>query len=132
METVSPNIVAVIVMALIYMGIGWYWYSPKAFGNMLVAHYKQDEKKNVQLAYVCEFILAVVMGYVLATFIIDMNVNTIGSGLKVGFLAWLGFIATSMVSKVLWAGKPLMNLYINSGFYLVILLLYGAVFSVWR
>ncbi len=137
METAGPSIVAIIVMALIYMGIGWYWYSPKLFGNMIVCPSKVEGKENeckecCWMSYGGEFVLALIMGYVMASFAIAMNSDSIWSGIKLGFWAWLGFVATTQFTKILWAHRPLINFYICGGFYLIMLVLMGAVFSVWR
>ncbi len=128
----SPSWTAVIVMALIYMAIGWFWYSPMAFGSMMSCPSKQEGKCCSWTLYVGEFILALIMAYVVARFAIDTHSNGVSSGLALGFWAWLGFIGTTMFSKVLWAHKPLKTFCITAGFYLVILLLYGAILSVWH
>ncbi len=132
----SPNIAAIIVMAVVYMAIGWLWYSPKLFGNMIVCPTRDNNKDECKaccwMSYAGEFVLALIMGYVLAVFAINMNSVTFGEGIKLGFWTWLGFVATTMFSKVLWAKRPLSNFFISAGFYLLILIIMGAVFSIWR
>jgi hypothetical protein len=138
MENGSPNILAVIVMAVVYMAIGWAWYSPKVFGDKIVCAHKNemqnDDKscKDCWKSYVAEFVLACVMGYVLADFAIGMNRDTFMSGVSLGFWAWLGFVATTLYSKVLWGSGPIVNFYISSGFYLVLMMLMGGVLAIWR
>ncbi|MBS0636306.1 MAG: DUF1761 domain-containing protein [Verrucomicrobia bacterium] len=133
MEMISPNITAVIVMALISLGIGWLWYR-KLFCNMIVcSHPHNEETKPCCLkCYIVEFILLCIMGYVLSMFVMAMNADTIMTGLKVGFWAWLGFIGTTMYSRVVWCCKSMKNFYIGAGYYLVILMIMGAAFAVWR
>ncbi len=132
---VGPNIAAIIVMAVVYMAIGWLWYSPKLFGDMIVCPTTKNGeecKSCCWMSYAGEFILALIIGYALSEFVINTNSVTAGEGVKVGFLAWLGFIATSMFSKVLWSKRPMSNFFICSGFYLLMLVIMGAVFAVWR
>ena len=135
MEMVSPNMTAIIVMAVVYMAIGWLWYSPMLFGKMIQCPTK-DNKNNGECCswknYVGEFVLALVIGYVLSLFVLGLNAITFVTGAKIGFWAWLGFVATTMYSKVLWAKKPMVNFYICAGFYLLMLVLMGGVFAVWQ
>lgn len=136
MELTNPNIAAIIVMAIIYMGIGWLWYS-KLFADQLACcptntPREHEEKKECWTCYLVEFLLACVMGYVLSMIVLATTTETVLGGLKVGFWAWLGFIATTMLSKVLWTHKPMTKFYICSGFYLIMLLIMGATFAVWR
>ncbi len=132
MELGSPSWTAIIVMALIYMGIGWLWYSPKLFGNMMSCPTKEEGKCCSWKLYVGEFVLALIMAYVVSSFAIEMHSDSIWSGIKLGFWAWLGFVATTMFSKVLWSHKPVKTFCITAGFYLLMLVLMGAVLSVWH
>ena len=51
-------------------------------------------------------------------------------GIKVGIMAWLGFVAPTMLGSVLWENKS-WNLYaINAGYYLVSFALMGAVLAI--
>jgi hypothetical protein len=134
MEMTNPNITAIIVMAAVYTGIGWLWYT-KLFADMMACPSTQknhEECKACWKCYLVEFILACVMGYVLSMFVLASAADTVMSGLKVGFWAWLGFVATTMLSKALWSHKPMTKFYVSSGFYLVMLLIMGATFAVWR
>ncbi|MBI3341789.1 DUF1761 domain-containing protein, partial [Candidatus Curtissbacteria bacterium] len=75
---------------------------------------------------------ALVMSYVLAHFV-QLGTNaTAVDGAMVGFWIWLGFIATTTLSSVLWERKS-WNLYLlNNGYYLVLLLINGALLTVWK
>ena len=145
METTTPNFLAIIVMALVYMGIGWLWYSPKLFGNMISCPTKMEGRPETRVdgktdedkmccwkSYVGEFVLACIIGYVLSLFAIAMSFDTFVQGVKLGFWSWLGFVATTMFSKVLWTHKPIVNFYISAGFYLLMLVLMGGVLAVWH
>lgn len=133
MEMTSPNMTAIIVMAVIYMAIGWLWYSPKLFGSMMSCPTTKEEGKSCcWTKYVGEFVLACIIGYVLSEFAIAMHSDSIMSGIKLGFWAWLGFVATTMFSKVLWSHKPMKTFCIASGFYLLMFVIMGGALSVWH
>ena len=52
---------------------------------------------------------------------------TIGHGLQIAFLMWLGFVATSMILNHRYQGKPWSLTVIDSGYILAALLVQGLV-----
>lgn len=130
------NFLAVLVAAILYFVIGMIWYSPQLFGKtwMELSRLNPDEcKKNMCMTTLAGcFAVGLVMSFVVAHFVHVSNAITAMDGAKVGFWAWLGFGATIPFSGVLWEKKPLHLYLINSGCYLVILLLIGALLAVWR
>ncbi len=128
----SHSMVPIIAMAVVYMVLGSLWYSKVLFGEVWMSCCKKEECSSCSwTCYLGCFITALVMGYVMSHFVTSMGAMDAMSGAKVGFWAWLGFIATTCFSAVLWAKKPLKVYFVDVGFYLVVLLLMGAVFAVW-
>lgn len=129
---------AVFGAAIVHMMLGFAWYSPKAFGKrwMKAAKIsKKDMKKKRKTgmgeAVLTGFISALVMSLVLATVIKMAGATTFVAGAAVGILLCLGFIATSMMSEVLWDNKP-MELYgISVAYYVVDLAILGGLLAVW-
>ncbi len=133
MEMMNPNMTAIIVMAFVYMGLGWVWYSPSLFGSMSCCTSKNECKSSCSwTSYIAEFALACIMGYVLSNFVMAMHADSVMSGAKVGFWAWFGFMATAGFSKVLWGHKSITKFLVCSGFYLIMLMIMGATFAVWH
>lgn len=130
----SSNIMALVVMAVVYMALGSVWYSKALFADMCCSSScKKEEGSCCSMScYVGGFISAFVMAYVLSYFVMSMNAMDAMSGVKVGFWAWLGFIATTQFSHVLWGKKSVKHYMVDAGFYLVILLIMGGVFAVWH
>ncbi len=60
----------------------------------------------------------------------DSQATTAMEGMMVGFWAWLGFVATIMLGKVIWEMTPVKLYGINVAYYLVSLLLMGAILAV--
>ena len=57
--------------------------------------------------------------------------DNVGEGLLVGFLAWLGFVATTKAVSSLYEGRS-RNLYlIDVGYHLVELLVMGVILALW-
>lgn len=135
---ISVNYLAVIVAAAVNMVLGFLWYGPlfgKAWTKMM-GFTKEDmekaKKEGMTKSYAIAIVGALVMAYVFAHFISVGAAMTITSGATIGFWLWLGFIATTTLSGMLWGKKPF-NLYLlENGYYLVLLLINGAILAVWK
>ncbi len=131
------NYLAILVAAIASMIIGGLWYSPILFGKKWLKEMKIEKsdmpemKKKANKSYVIMFLSSLVMAYALSRFIILTNTTTLAAGLLIAFLAWLGFLATSLLGSVLWEGKSISLYLINASNYLVTLLVMGAILVSW-
>ena len=48
-----------------------------------------------------------VMAYILARFVVHYGATTLGDGVLIGFMAWLGFVVTIMVGGIFYEKKPM-------------------------
>lgn len=137
MQQVDINYVAVLIAAIANMALGAFWYSPVLFAKRWIALMKVSEaeinemKKGAPRAYALSFIGALVMSYVLAHIVDYAQATTIVGGVGSGFWLWLGFVATTGSASVLFEGRPAGLYLINSGYYLVSLIVMGAIVAVW-
>lgn len=131
---VQINYMAVLVAALAYFVLAVIWYSPQVFGEELARHeiINRNRMPSSVLSYIGEFIVALVMAFVLALVIEFARVDTALEGLKIAFWMWLGFVATTHFCDVLWGRKSLTSYLINGGLILVGLLVMGALIPVIR
>jgi len=126
---------AVLVGAIINTVVGMIWYGP-LFGKVwmkLVGITKRDMKKaqkGMWKRYLTAFIAAGIMSYILGIFVIWTEAITWQAGAVLGFLMWLGFLATTMLNVVLWENKSIKLYVINASMYLVSLTIIGAVLAV--
>lgn len=138
---VPINYLAVVVAAVANMVIGMMWYGP-IFGKPWVKlagitseKIAEAKKKGMAKEYVLAFVGALLMSYVLSHVIIFgmsyMNVSGISAGFSSAFWVWLGFFVPVTMSAVLWDGKPWKLWLINSSYYLVTLLVMGAILASW-
>jgi len=132
------NIWAVVVSTIIYFGLGMLWYSPKLFGKSWMALQNFTEEKMAAMKskgmakpMIFGLIGAFITSFILAYVISISGAAVIGEGLWIGFLAWLGFVATVALGSVLWEGKPFKLYMINMGYHLVSLLIMSLVLTVW-
>jgi len=127
------NYVALLVAGVASMIIGYLWYSKTLFGNQRMKLSKVSEadikaaSKEMPKLYGTMYLASLVMAYVVAMFISKIGVTDVMGGVTVAFWAWLGFIATTMLTGVLYERKPLNLYFINAGYQLVTLVVMGAI-----
>jgi hypothetical protein len=127
----------VLVAALVNFLLGGLWYSPMLFAKKWMALLnitEEDIKKrgSAGKAYASAIIGALVMAYVLAHIVGYANATTVGAGAQSGFWCWLGFVATTGIANTMFESRPLGLYFINTGYYLVSLIIMGVILAVWR
>ncbi len=127
LDDVPINYFAVFIAALVYFIFGALWYSPFAFGHRWTKHEveKKEEHKvpHLIVPYVCEFILNLIMAFVLAFFIEFSQAENYTDACVVALWIWIGFVATTHFSAVLWSRKSVKSFFIHATFILAGLLL---------
>lgn len=146
MSDVPINYWAVLAGAVSNMVIGFLWFGP-LFGKQWMALMGFAPEKMEQLKaearakgmgkhYFGALVGALVMAYVLAHSIefasFYMVVDGIKAGLSTGFWMWLGFIVPVTFSSVLWEGKSWKLWLFNNGYWLLSLLVMGAIIAGWK
>ena len=132
------NYIAIIVASIVSFVIGMLWYSPLLFGNLWMksAGLSKDKigkakKKGMGKTILIAFLTTVIMVYVLGYLLNILNYNDAISGAIIGFLVWLGFLATTGLGRVLWEGKSFSFYLINTLHELVSLVVIGAILGAW-
>lgn len=139
---VPIHYLAVLVCAAINMVVGFAWYSQSLFGKpwmrlagITQAQMEAGKKKGMMQSMVLGIVFALLMAYVLAhATVFGIAYTKIGGytgGLMSGFWNWLGFIFPVTAGAALWEGKPWKLVAINSGYYLVVLLVNGMILASW-
>ena len=125
---------AIIIAAVVKFLIGWGWYAPPVFGKrwQALSGLKMDDMSGLAPAIVVQLIGDLVMAYILARFILHYGAPGLIGGALIGFMAWLGFVATIMVGSIFYEKKPPMLIAINAGYQLVGIVVMGAILGVWQ
>ncbi len=131
------NFMAVIIAAIANMIIGFIWYGPlfekkwmKLSGRTKES--MEKDKKDMPMVMGSMFAGAFVTASILALFVGYAGATTIELGAKIGFLAWLGFVATTILQDVLYEKKNKELAAINLGFNLVALVVAGSILATWK
>ncbi len=120
-ETFDVNWLGVIVATLVNMVLGSLWYSPYLFGKPWAEAQKMDIKTLVAtpLHYAGAFLVSLLTAFVLAVLLKKFHILSYSDALTLAFWAWLGFVATTHFSGVLWANRPLKSYIIDTAYALL-------------
>ena len=129
------NWLAVLVAAISNMVLGFLWYGP-FFGKQWIklegwtkADMEKAQKEGMSKTYALTFVGAIVMAYVLNVVLNNSSAVDYMSGAMVGFWVWLGFTVPVLMNEVLFGRKLWQVFYINVGYYLVSLMVMGAILA---
>lgn len=129
------NIFAVLVASIVAMAIGGFWYSPAGFGKlwMKLSGIKMGKPKPGEIAqmYAKGFVTQVITATVLSWFIMKAGKGTVGSGMLIGLMAWLGFVAAKSFGMVLWEKKPIALWILHNVYDLIVLVIMGLILGWW-
>jgi len=120
---------AVIIAAVLYMLIGFVWYSKYFFSRewerMAGIHAKERKDNKWPLFWEC--VVALVTAYALAFFENAYGVTTVADGVFTGFCVWLGFVVTTQLSSAVWLRSHPKMFFIDAGGRLISFLVMGGV-----
>ena len=129
------NYWAVLVAAVAQWLLGWAWYGPMfgktwmaLSGQKMEGGSKSDGTKAMMWGFVSALVMSAAFAYVIAL----VPGASLLHVMKVAILLWLGFVAATMINSVLYEKKSLQLFWINSGYYLVALVVMGLILAAWR
>jgi hypothetical protein len=128
------NWVAVIVATVAYSVIGFLWFSRQVFGQRWAASIGRELPGPGQIpvtSLVGSVVVGLVTAYVLAVLAHAVGAATLADGAIFGFLAWLGFTAPPHAGRVLFEGAGTTWFAIAAGYWLVSLVVMGAIIGYW-
>jgi hypothetical protein len=127
---------AILTGGLVFWILGATWYSPVLFAKpwmaMLGIQKTEGRKPGMLLAMTASLICDIVMVFMLEHLIMWSDANTFEWGAIIGVIAWLGFIAAPSLPQGMYEGRPFKLFAINSGYWLVGLILVGGMLAVWH
>ena len=125
------NLLAVLVAAIINMAVGALWFSPAMFSKQwakLTGGKESDMRANANMGYAVSAVGALVESWVLAHLVYGLS---LADGLKWAFWIWLAFVAVTLAVGTVFEGRPWKLWAINVGYFLVVLLIQGALLARW-
>lgn len=128
------NWLAILVSMFLNMVIGALWYGP-LFGKQWMQELGFTEEDiaagNPAKAYVLAIINSFFMAFIMANVLSWATVSSVGNGLLLGLLMWVGFTGFSFGVNHAFENRSNKVWLINSGMYLAGLLMMGAILTLW-
>lgn len=136
MTFAGVNYIAVLVAAVVawlagaawYMTLGTAWMNAHGWSAEKIAERKTKGMQD-KSPFIISFIAELVMAWVLAGLLAHLGPGTvtIWNGIVSAAFIWLGFVATTMVVNNAYGGAKHMLTVIDSGHWLLVLVVMGAV-----
>jgi hypothetical protein len=130
------NWLAVLVTGVVYMAIGFIWYSMRVFGgpwSRLIGISEEDLRTGAKpLLYLGTFALALVGGTTLAVVVRSVGATTVLGGFKAGLLVAVGFVLTTFGSEYIFSRRPFKLYLITAGYQAVAIVVNAIILAVWR
>lgn len=134
MHHLHLNHMAILVAALIQFFLGALWYS-LFFAKpwmALTGHTPGERPKGAIVAMFSSFIGGLILSFVLAHVVLWAGATTICWGVIIGFICWLGFVAAPLLSETMYEKRPFKLFAINTGYWLLALLISGGLLAAWH
>jgi len=138
MLVMNVHFLAVLLVTVISMAIGWLWYSPVLFGKVWLKALGKTPadmaamNKGSAMPLVLELLATFVKMYALAVFISSTSTTTAGGGVLVALWLWLGVVVTTNLSVVTFEGRSKGAYLVGIACQLVSLVIAGMVLAVWQ
>ena len=127
---------AVLVTGVVYMAIGFIWYSMRVFGgpwSRLIGISEEDLRKGAKpFLYLGTFLLALVGGTALAVVVRSVGATTVLGGFKAGLLVAVGFVLTTFGSEYIFSRRPFKLYLITAGYQAVAIVVNAIILAAWR
>lgn len=135
MDISQLNWLAILVATGAAFALGGVWYGP-VFGKVwqrLAGITDEDiQQANPAKIYGGAFCLNLVMASALALLLQMHPAPALGTGINIGVLLALCFIATSMGINYLFQQRPFTQYLIEAGYMVVLMAVMGAILGAWR
>ncbi len=133
-HSAEVNYFAVLVCTVIAIFIGSMWYSPLLFGKywMRKMGFTKDDLEAKGSDYILSMAASFITMFILVQFILALGTDSFHKGAMIGFFMWLGFVATSTISQVVWEGKKMSIYFLYNAMQLLTLVLTGGILAVWK
>ncbi len=135
--TTDLNYLAILVAALVFFIVGGVWYAAlfgRPWRNAL--NLNPDETVQAQRdfpkALAVWFLSGLIISFVLVNLATALGAVGFGSGVMVGFWAWLGFALPLNLNSLAFEKRSPHVFLINVGFYWVAFALMGGILAAWR
>ncbi|QEH43797.1 DUF1761 domain-containing protein [Chitinophaga sp. XS-30] len=134
---IKVNWLAVVLATVVGMICAKTWYMKTAFGpvwrkltGISEAASQKAGKRPIIITLFANLITAIVLSVLIHAGSVAFGANNVGVALLIGFLTWLAFSATTLVTHNAFELKPANLTWINNGYQLILMLSMSLVIGV--
>lgn len=136
LEFAGLNYWAIIVVWLLYMTVGAYWYSTAGFAKHWTKYTGIDILK-IPPAKATKILISVAISCLLQVFALALILHSLKepsatSALLVAIILWLGFTTATTVGVTLYSQRSWKFLWLNSSYFLVVMIFGAIILTQWR
>jgi len=139
MPTVHVNLWALIAATVVNMIVGYIWYSPVLFAKpwSKLTGRKMNEMGDGSTGYFVTTIAAFFQAFIMLHFVTYVayfypTYSSVSVGVLTATWAWLGFVAIPQAVNMVFAGTRKKLWAINTGYFLVVLVINGILLAGWK
>jgi len=134
---ITINYLAVLVAAALVFVLGALWYMPlfgkawreaRGITEQMAAEGQKDMGKTLAVIAVCNLVMA----WAVAVVANYMHLYSWMHGVKLGLLCWFGFALTMGLIETMTSRRKMVAFCIDTGYWLVSLVVIGVVVSLWH
>ncbi len=125
----NVDLLTVLFASVIYLIIYIAWYSKFLFGKIYQDILKSEKKKPPFYHYFLIFLASFIISYIVALFEGLMGVTSFFDGVFLGFLLWLGFVATHRLFFVLTFKRSYKIYILDNILYLIALMIISGIIA---
>lgn len=128
------NLWAVVVVWVIYMTVGAWWYSPGGFAKKWTKYTGIDILKLPNTTKIIQFVAlsALIQAFTLGVVLNSLRVESIMDGVVAGVVIWFGLVAATTVGVTLYGKRGWKFLWLNASYFLVVMTIASVIYSVWK
>ncbi len=135
----TVNYTAIFVAAAAAFLLGMVWWAPQVFGKAWQKAMERDgrdlkkiqKESNMKASFGMSFLGWLLVGYVMSYLLSMLGMEGWQGGAQLGFWMWLGFTGSIGLNSVAFNGMPKTIFYINQSYYLVGIMVIGAILNSW-
>jgi Protein of unknown function (DUF1761) len=133
---VRHNYLAILVAAIanFLLEAGWYsgFYSTWLAGIGRTDEWLKLNSPNRALQFLTAILASAVIAASISYVVQFTGAQTMMRGIRAGFWLWLGFVLTTWATEYVFEVRPFSLLAVNAGFWLVGMVIMGAIVGAWK
>jgi hypothetical protein len=136
LEFEGINYWAVIIVWVLYMAVGAFWYSPAGFAKKWTKYTGIDilkiPTKQANTILLSIIVSCLIQVLALAVVLNSIETSTIIDGIIAGLVLWFGLTAATTVGVTLYSKRSWKFLWLNSAYFLVVMVVGSVILTIWQ